>query len=192
MKEPLHVGFDMDGVLLYNPLRILRPIVVFIKRYLLKRKTNRFYYPKNKFERFLWILAHKSSIVKADGLEDIYNLIRKKKIKAYIITSRYTILKKDCEYWFRILNKDNLFTACYYNEGDEQPYLYKEKMIKKLQLQYFVEDNWDIVNHINKTVPKDQRTKVLWIYNFIDRSIPYLHKFPTLKKAVAFLQKELA
>lgn len=190
MKEPLHVGFDMDGVLLYNPARIMRPIVVFIKRYILKRKTNRFYYPKNRFERFLWILAHKSSIMKADGIEDIYTLIREKKIQAYIITSRYTMLKKDCEYWFRKLNKDNLFTACYYNESDEQPFLYKERMIKKLNLQYYVEDNWDNVKHINETLNEGQNTKVLWIYNFIDRSIPYLYKFPTLKEAVSFLRKE--
>lgn len=186
----VYVGFDMDGVLLYNPLRILRPIVVAVKKYILKRKTNKFYLPKTPIEKFLWLIAHKSSFIMAPGIEDIKDLIRQEKIKAYIITSRYSMLKNDCTYWFNTINKERLFEACYYNEGDEQPYLFKEKMIKKLNLDYFVDDNWDIVCHVNEQLKLDNKsTKVLWIYNLIDKSIPYSFKFPTLKKAVEYIKK---
>jgi hypothetical protein len=189
-KEPIHVGFDMDGVLLYNPFRIVRPIVVTVKKYLLKRETNKFYLPKTSLEKFLWLIAHKSSFIMAPGIDDIHTLIKEKKIKVYIITSRYSMLKDDCEYWFNKINKEGLFEACYYNEGNEQPYLFKEKMIKKLKLDFFVEDNWDIVSHVNEQLKNDHKpTKVLWIYNLIDKNIPYEYKFPTLRKAVEYITR---
>jgi hypothetical protein len=191
LKEPIRVGFDMDGVILYNPFRIMRPIVSFVKRYLLKRKTTKFYLPKSRFEMFIWLLLHKSSMFPAPGFTDLKQLIRQKKIKAYIVTSRYSTLKSDVEYWFKKLNGDSIFEGCYYNEGDIQPHLHKETMIKKLNLDYFVEDNWNIVQHVNDNLHKNNlKTKVLWISNIIDYRIPYEHKFSSLKKVVEFLKHE--
>jgi len=47
-KRPLRVGFDLDGVLLYNPARIARPLVAFVKKHFLKKRTKLFLYPKIK------------------------------------------------------------------------------------------------------------------------------------------------
>jgi type II secretory pathway pseudopilin PulG len=111
--------------------------------------------------------------------------------KAYVVTSRYSTLKSDVEYWFKKLNGDSIFEGCYYNEGDIQPHLHKETMIKKLNLDYFVEDNWNIVQHVNDNLHKNNlKTKVLWISNIIDYRIPYEHKFSSLKKVVEFLKHE--
>ena len=57
-------------------------------------------------------------------------------------------------------------------------------MIKKLNLDIYVEDNWDIVRKI-----KDQKSKIkiLWIYNILDRNIKYKHKFSSLKKVIDHL-----
>ncbi|MCS6956674.1 MAG: hypothetical protein NZM02_02405, partial [Patescibacteria group bacterium] len=61
-KKVLRVGFDMDGVLLYNPARIFRPIIFFLKKFLLKRDVNKFYYPKTKLEKLIWLFLHKTSL----------------------------------------------------------------------------------------------------------------------------------
>lgn len=190
MAKKIRVGFDMDGVLLYNPLRTGRPIISFIKKYFLKRKTTKFYLPKPGLETFVWTVIHKSSMFMADGVEKIKSMIRENKIEAYIVTGRYSSLKGDVDYWFNKINKENLFHQCFYNDGNEQPHAYKERMIEKLDLEYFVEDNWDIVSHLNNYIQKTKRkTKVLWITNLLDMHITYPYKFTSLKKAVEYIQQ---
>lgn len=191
-KDKIIVGFDMDGVLLYNPARIARPLIAFVKRYFLKRKTNKFYLPKNKWERFIFNLLHKTSFFIADGFDDAVLLIKKKHIEAYIITSRYEFLRRDTKRWFEKINKDGVFKDCIYNDGNEQPFIYKERKIGELKPNYFVEDNWDIVKHLNTYIrEKNLKTKVLWIYNVLDRNIKYPYKFPSLKAVVEYMEKEM-
>lgn len=178
MKKQLRVGFDLDGVLLYNPLRITRPIVSIAKKLFFKKRALHFYTPKTEWEKQLWKLFHKSSIFIALGLDDIKQLIKDKKIKAYLVTARYSYLKDDLEKWLKKMKVDRYFSGIYYNQRDEQPHLYKERIIKKLNLDIFVEDNWDIVNYLNS------KFRIYWIYNIFDRNKQFLNKFPDLKSSV--------
>jgi len=191
-NKVIKVGFDLDGILLYNPARIFRPIIYFIKKYILKRKTNQFYYPKNKLEQFIWLFLHKSSLFPAKGIDEIKQLIKQKKIKVYVISARYESLKKDFLFWRKKIDPENLFSSWYYNEKNDQPHLYKEKMIKKLNLDIFVEDNWDIVKYLktqNAKLKSGKKTKIFWIYNLLDKKIKYQYKFKSLKEVVSFLKK---
>ena len=186
-NKVLKVGFDLDGVLLYNPARIFRPIIYFIKKYILKRNTNQFYYPKNKLEQLIWLFLHKSSLFPAPGVKEIKQLIKEKKIKAYVISARYESLKEDFLFWKKKIDPENLFSSWYYNEKNNQPHLYKEKMIKKLNLDIFVEDNWDIVKYLktqNSKLKSGKKTKIFWIYNLLDRNIKYWYKFSSLKEVI--------
>ena len=186
-NKVLKVGFDLDGVLLYNPVRIFRPIIYFIKKYILKRKTNQFYYPKNKLEQLIWLFLHKSSLFPAPGVKEIKQLIKEKKIKAYVISARYESLKEDFLFWKKKIDPENLFSSWYYNEKNDQPHIYKEKMIKKLNLDIFVEDNWDIVKYLktqNSKLKIEKKTKIFWIYNLLDRNIKYWYKFSSLKEVI--------
>jgi len=188
-KQILKVGFDLDGVLLYNPARIARPIVAIVKKLFFKKKALKFYSPKTFFEQQLWRLFHKSSILIAPGLEDIKKLIKAKKIKAYIITARYSYLKNDLEEWLKKMKISQSFSGIYYNQDDEQPHLFKKKMIKKLKIDIFVEDNWDIVKHLkSKVESRKSKVKILWIFNLLDRKINYKYKFSSLKNVMKYLQ----
>lgn len=181
----LRVGFDLDGVLLYNPTRILRPVIVFLKKYFLKRNLNKFYYPKTKLEKIIWLFLHKSSVWLAPGTDELAKLIKEKKLEAYIISARYESLKEDFDCWVGKLKAKMPLSGFYNNSKNEQPYLFKEKMIKKLKLDIYVEDNWDIVKHLNK------HCKVFWIYNLLDRKIVYKYKFAGLNKVVEYLKSSL-
>ncbi|GAB4219722.1 MAG: hypothetical protein Fur009_7190 [Candidatus Microgenomates bacterium] len=196
-NKVIKVGFDLDGVLLYNPARIARPIIYFLKKIFLKRKIDKFYYPKNKFEKFIWLLLHKSSFFPQSGIDEIKKLIKNKKIKAYVISARYESLKDDFLLWKKKIDPEDLFSGWYYNEKDEQPYEFKAKMIKKLNLDIFVEDNWDIVkklkvNHVRRGQKlKVKKIKIFWIYNLLDRNIKYKYKFSSLKEVINFIRKML-
>jgi hypothetical protein len=59
-------------------------------------------------------------------------------------------------------------------------------MINKLGLDYFIEDNFDIVDYLGR----ETKAKVLWVYNFMDRNYQYKNKFPTLRKALEKVVQE--
>ncbi len=187
MLKKTRIGFDLDGVILYNPIRIIRPIVAFAKKIFVRKADVFTYYPKTKFERFLWMLAHKTSFFVSPGFKKIIALSKDKNIEIYLITSRFSFLKNDLENWLRKINSHMIFKQCFYNEKDERAHFYKERLIKQLDLDFFVEDNLDIVNHLNKST----KTKVLWIYNVLDRKINYPFKFPNLNHAVSEIEQNL-
>jgi len=200
MAKILKVGFDLDGVILYNPARVLRPVVVQIKKRVLKRSLGQFYYPKNVWEQFVWNILHKSSVWPAPGTKLLLDLAKRKKINAYIISGRYESLKTDFKRWINKIDPNGYFSGHYYNETNDQPHLYKERMIKKLALDIYVEDNWDIVTHLtqNLKVPpkarlakggKSQNCKIFWIYNILDRNISYKYKFAGLKQVLLYVTR---
>ena len=192
-KQPLRVGFDLDGVLLYNPARIVRPIVVSFKKLFLPNEQSRFHLPKNQLQKLIWLFLHKSSFMIASGYDDIKQLVINKNIEAFIISGRYDSLKGDFNSWLKKIEAKKYFKEIYYNSRDEQPPIYKERMIKKLKLDIFIEDNWDIIKHLNADVQKmNTHCKLFWIYNIFDRKIEYPYKFSSLKKAIEFITQNLA
>ncbi|MFH0773398.1 MAG: hypothetical protein V1922_03755 [bacterium] len=183
-SSPLRVGFDMDGVLLYNPARIVRPIISFIKQIFLHKKKLKFYYPKTPHEKLFWRLVHKSSIYNAPGIHEITDLVKQGKIEAYLITARYGFLGKSVERWVKKNKLEKTFKGVFHNSKDEEPHLFKERMIKELRLDMYVEDNFDIVDHLSKNTPAE----ILWIYNIVDKGTEFPKKFPNLASAILMMK----
>ena len=187
MVKPLKVGFDLDGVILYNPVRTLRPVassLKFLKKLILRQQPDSFYFPKTFIEKEIWRLLHKTSYKIADGVDDIKELAVSGRIEPYIVTARYSFLKEDFQDWIRKLNNKPYFKYYHYNKNNMQPNAFKEHMIRQLGLDVFVEDNWGVIQRLNGALSK---TKVLWISNFLDRNIGYPYKFMNLKEAVGYL-----
>ncbi len=187
MKKKIRVGFDLDGVILYNPIRVLRPIASFLKFFkplLFHEKADAFYFPNSSLEKLFWRLLHKTSYKLNDGVDEIKRLSEKGVIEPYIITARYSFLKNDFDYWVNKINNKPFFRYYHYNKDDMQPNAFKEKMIRELKLDIFIEDNWGVIQKLNGSLSK---TKVFWISNVLDRNIQYQYKFFSLREAVAYL-----
>ncbi|OGV96812.1 hypothetical protein A2W24_03170 [Microgenomates group bacterium RBG_16_45_19] len=183
------VGFDLDGVILYNPARLARPLITGYKRLILNKPLTAFTIPHTPLQRFIWTLLHKSSFFIAPGFNELKTLVRQGRLEAYLVTARFDFLKSDLDRWLEKIEADKIFKAVYFNQKNEQPHLYKLKIIKQLQLDYFVEDNWDIVK--NLAVAPHLNTKIFWIYNLFDRRLAYPYKYPTLRRALAALKPNL-
>lgn len=186
MNRPLRIGFDLDGVLLYNPARIIRLPIFLLKRMFLKKRQLKFYIPKKPLEKLLWRVFHRSSLFIAPGLDEIKNLVAEGKIEAHLITARYSFLEDNLNWWLNKMKIDQVFSSIHHNKKDEQPHFFKERLIKKLDLDIFVEDNYDIVKHLTAKT----KAKIFWIYNILDRMIEHPHKFPTLKKTVEQIKNQ--
>lgn len=188
-QKPLKVGFDMDGVLLYNPARIVRPLISLVKRKmnLIDRDELEFFVPKPGLQQTMWDFVHKSSCFIAPGFNEIMKLRDEGLIEPYLITARFAHLEKDFNRWMKKMNADTVFVEHIMNYQDEQPHLFKEKMIKKLKLDCFIEDNLDIVGHLDKVCSE---TKIYWITNILDKGYEYPSKFLSLKSSIECLKKE--
>ncbi len=188
MAKTLKVGFDLDGVILYNPIRILRPFAKNflkpIKAVLFHQEKSSFYMPQTNLEKFLWRLIHLTSFKTNSGLDDLKKLAKNKKFEFYLITSRYEFLKDDYFRWLKKIDSEKIFKKCYYNKKNLQPNQFKEIMIKKLKLNIYVEDNFDIIEKLNHHT----NARILWLSNILDRYIPYQFKYFSLKEVCQYLK----
>lgn len=186
--KTLKVGFDLDGVILDNPLRSFRVFTKtfkFLKPLIFHQKKEPFYYPKTKIEQILWQLLHKTSFRLSPAIFDLKILVNQKKIEAYLITGRYQCLFTDFTNWVKKIKKLKIFKNFYFNKKNLQPDKFKIKMINKLNLDIYFEDNWDIIEKLNSKTC----AKIFWITNFFDQFISYPYKFKSLKEGIVFLEK---
>lgn len=183
-NKKIRIGFDLDGVILDNPSRIFRSLISRSKKaHLFPRKELEFYHPSSSFERLLWSMVHKSSYKLANGFTDLEKLVlAHKNLELYIVSARFSCLGKDTAKWKRIVNRNKIFTEIYFNDHDEQPHFFKKRMLEKLNLDYFIEDNWDVASYLANNQKKAQ---VWWLSNFLDRTINYPHKFFSFKTVVS-------
>ena len=187
MKRRIKIGLDFDGVVAYNPFRVARPIVAFVKSKLFGVKKLKFWYPQKRWQQIFWVIIHESSIFPANGVELLKKLVREEKIEAHLITARYSFLDNHLYNWLDKYKIRKLFKTINMNKQDEQPHLFKEKLIDRYKLDYYIEDNLDIVKHL---VQKNKKN-IYWIYNLLDRSYPYPKKYPYLQKALIDIQKSI-
>lgn len=179
MKK-IRIGLDLDGVILYNPARIMRPIIKLVKSIFFKKRLSTFYIPKSDFEKKMWYIFHKSSIFVAPGMDLVKKHAKNKNIEFYVITGRFDYLKEDLYKWIDKIHGRKFLKGIFHNKDDEQPHIFKERMLKKLKLDYFVEDNLNIVDHLHRNT----KTRIFWIYNIFDKRVKYQYKHPTLKSAI--------
>ncbi len=182
-KKIIRIGLDFDGVVAYNPVRVVRPYVAFIKYHVFGIRKLRFLVPKNKWVRLFWIIAHESSFFPARGVELFRELANRDDVEFYLITARYSFLDASLYRWLDRWKLRNFFRGVYVNTHNKQPHVHKLEVITALHLDYFIEDNWDIVHYLQHKTP----TKVCWIYNIGDRKKKYAYKYPYLQKALESL-----
>jgi hypothetical protein len=185
MKK-IQVGIDFDGVLAYNPLRIFRLPVSLLKGYIVPKKQSEFYIPKSGLMRFAFWVPHQMSIFPSIGASLLRESMERGDIQAHLVSGRYGYLHTGLIQWLKWQKMYHLFASVNANARDEQPHIYKERMIRDLHLDYFIEDNLNIVQHLESR----SRAKVMWIYNVFDRNYDYPHKYPYLKKALEAILEE--
>ncbi len=85
-SKKIKIGFDLDGVILFNPSRSFRSLISRSKKaHLFPRKELEFYHPESVLEKSLWLLVHKSSFKLADGFADLEKLALSKNLEIYLV-----------------------------------------------------------------------------------------------------------
>lgn len=157
----MNIGFDFDKIFIDYPPFL--PAKLFDKLY--KKRDNGVLlyripgYPEQLLRKTLHLPFMRPAIKENLG---ILKNISKKNNKLYLISSRYKFLQPETN---RLINKydlDKIFDAMYFNFDNKQPHLFKEKILQKLHLDLYVDDDLSLLRHVAKSNPK---TKFFWLNN---------------------------
>lgn len=157
----MKIGFDLDKVLIdYPPFLPDRVIDRFYKK-----KANGIleYRIPNKPDQMLRSFLHLPMFRKPiQENVDFLKTIANKNNQLYIISSRYGFLRKRTEDLMNRHGFDKIFDHMYFNYENKQPHVFKNNVLKRLNLDIYVDDDLHLLNYVAKHNPK---TKFFWLYH---------------------------
>lgn len=155
----MNIGFDLDKVLIDYPPFL--PSVLFDKFY--KKRDNGVLlyriptYPDQILRKILHLPFLRQPI--HDNMKFLKD-ISKKDNKLYLISSRFKFLEGTTNRLIKRYDLDKTFDGLYFNFENKQPHLFKEEVLKKLNLDLYIDDDLSLLRHVAKYNPK---TKFLWL-----------------------------
>jgi hypothetical protein len=155
----MNIGFDLDKVFINTPPFIPKDII----EKLYKKRDNGvlLYRIPGKPEQIVRRLSHLPLLRPAikDNL-DFLRSIPKDKNKLYLISSRFKFLEDSTEKIIKKYNFDKIFNAMFFNFSNEQPHIFKNRIIRNLKLDYYIDDDLSLINYVAKNNPN---TTFFWL-----------------------------
>lgn len=175
----MKIGFDLDKVLINYPPFF--PSVLFDRLY--KKKDNGVLLyriptlPDQLARKILHLPFLRPPI--AENLA-LLRSIPKDTNNLYLISSRFKFLEGETKRLVKKHRLDKTFDSLYFNFENKQPHLFKEEVLKKLNLDIYIDDDLSLLKHVAKSNPA---TKFYWL-NYAQKEIPSL---PSNIKAITKL-----
>lgn len=155
MSPPkIRLGFDFDGVLVDKPPFIPQKFL----EWLFKggQEGLHYHFPQSQLAQTIRRFSHfyllRPPLKK--NIAFIKKLAQDKKYQLFLISSRYSFLEKETNTWLKKRGIINSFKEIYLNLKNNQPHLFKEKIIKDLKLDYYFEDDPLIANYLGQKLKK--------------------------------------
>lgn len=167
-KQQCRIGIDFDKVLVSYPPLIPGSVIDFLYRHSFslgfdEQNTLSYRFP-GKFEQKIRILSH-DPIFRHPIKHNVESLKRISKgfpCEFYLVSSRFSFLKKRTGNWVKKNGIDKYFKGMYFNYDDLQPHVFKNQVIKKLNIQEFIDDDLDLILYLAQQNPD---VKFYWISN---------------------------
>lgn len=155
----MRIGFDFDKVFVNYP-----PLVPnFVIDRLYKKKSRKLTYRiPGSFERKIRILSHHPLFRPPirSNITALTKIHEQKKHTLYLISSRFSFLRDKTQLWLKIYYMDELFDEIYFNFDDEQPHLFKNRMLSELKIDMYVDDDLDLLRFLAQ---KNSKKKFYWL-----------------------------
>lgn len=153
-EKKIKIGLDLDGVLVGKPFFIPKSLLEWLVRSH-KNKELAYRYPSCRFERWLRWLSHhyifRPPIRK--NLKVVRKLAKNRNYLFYLISGRYSFLEDRTYQWLKRYHLITLFEKISINLENEQPHKFKEKMIKKMKIEIFIDDDFSLIKYLAISSP---------------------------------------
>ena len=155
----MNIGFDLDGIFINTPPFVPGQIIDKLYK---KRGNGVLLYripsiPEQIFRKTTHLPIFRPPI--KDNLGFLKTL-SKKGNKLYLISSRFSFLEKETNHLVKKYGLDMIFDKLYFNFENKQPHIFKNEIIKKLNLDIHIDDDLSLVKFVAQSNPK---TKFLWL-----------------------------
>jgi len=155
----MNLGFDLDKVFVDYPL--LLPDKVINRLYKKHANGQLLYRIPSRPEQVLRKIIHipflrpgiKKNIAFLESLP-------KKDHKLYLISSRFSFLKKATKEITERHGLDKIFDEMYFNYENKQPHIFKNEVLKKLNLDRYVDDDFHLLKYVAK---QNKKTQFFWL-----------------------------
>jgi len=147
MNKKIILGFDFDKVFVNYPPFV--PSALINRLYKKKSKVLSYRIP-GTFERHVRIVSHLPFFRSPmeQNIRSLEMLSKKTHVEMHIISSRFSFLKRLTNYWIEKNNFKKYFKSINFNFEDEQPHKFKERILKKLNVNIFVDDDLDLLKYL--------------------------------------------
>ncbi len=155
------IGFDFDKVFIDYPPLIPYALVDFLYKGAVVFKKNKsksqkihYRYP-GKIEQMIRIVSHYYIFRRpiTENIKYLKKISEKKNNKTYLVSSRFSFLKKRTEAILKKYDLDKYFDGIYFNFEDKQPHLFKEQTIKNLKIDTYIDDDLDLSLYLAQKMP---------------------------------------
>lgn len=155
----MNIGFDLDKVFIDYPPFF--PSKVIDRLYKKKDNGVLVYRIPSKPEQIFRKATHFPMLRPPIKYNlDFLRSIPKDKNKLYLISSRYKFLEGVTNDLVKRYELDRIFDGLYFNYENKQPHIFKNEVIKGLNLHLYVDDDLSLVNYVAK---HNRNTKFLWL-----------------------------
>lgn len=157
-QKELKIGLDLDGVIAKHSLGGFWVRLRKIKEKFLKKIHNHsYFYPKTVLEINAWKIINWLRIPDKDGVKQIIRM-KKEGWKFFLITGRFNFNNFLTVKWLKKYHLYDLFDKVLVNVGDEDPILFKSKQINKNKIDFFADDDLEVLHSF-----KTDCAKLYWV-----------------------------
>jgi len=156
----MKIGFDLDKIFIDYPPII--PDALIDKLYKKRAGGTLLYRTPTRPEQMVRQISHLPLFRPAIKANIAFlRSLSKKNYELYLISSRFNFLEKQTLMRMHQLGLDLLFEKMYFNFENAQPHLFKEEILKKLQLDLYVDDDIHLLKYI---AVNNKKTKFFWLH----------------------------
>lgn len=166
----MKIGFDFDKVFINYPPFVPYFVIDFLYkgRSVFRKKTSKnallHYRIPGRYEQQIRILSHHPIL--RNLIDENYKILKEvsknKKNKTYLVSSRFSFLKNRTENILKKYSLEKYFDGIYFNFENTQPHLFKEKTIKKLGIDIYIDDDIQLAYYLSAKMPK---LLIFWIHD---------------------------
>lgn len=145
----MKIAFDLDGVIVDKPPLIPKKL---LERLFRGKNKNGLHYrfPGSKLEQRIRKISHfylfRPPMRK--NIKFIRRLAQDKKYELYAISGRYSFLAKETAIWLEKRKINGLFKKTFINLENQQPHLFKERILMRIKPEIFIDDDCLLVDFL--------------------------------------------
>lgn len=150
----MRIGFDLDRIFIKYPPLVPPGLIDWLYK---SHNTSGLSYriPTNRLEIAIRKLSHLPFFRRplVENIEFVNRLSRNKNYQLYLISSRYDFLEKITRQLLERYRLAPTFINVSLNTANEQAHLFKEKILRKYQIEVYIDDDEELLAYLTSRLP---------------------------------------